>query len=207
VLEIVQSGGWLMVPILLCSVIAAAICVERIWTLQRSRIAPQNLLAQVWTALRGRDMGQDKLAELRASSPLGVVLAAGVANARRGREVMKEAMEEAAAQVTHDLERYLTALGVIASISPLLGLLGTVVGMIEVFTALMLEGTGNASVLAGGISQALITTAAGLSVAIPAIMCHRFLQRRVDELVMTMEQEAVKLVDILQGQVEDEPRL
>jgi biopolymer transport protein ExbB len=135
------------------------------------------------------------------------VLAAGVANARRGREVMKEAMEEAAAQVTHDLERYLTALGVIASISPLLGLLGTVVGMIEVFTALMLEGTGNASVLAGGISQALITTAAGLSVAIPAIMCHRFLQRRVDELVMTMEQEAVKLVDILQGQVEDEPRL
>jgi biopolymer transport protein ExbB len=207
VLEIVQSGGWLMVPILLCSVIAAAICVERIWTLQRSRIAPQNLLAQVWTALRGRDMGQDKLAELRASSPLGVVLAAGVANARRGREVMKEAMEEAAAQVTHDLERYLTALGVIASISPLLGLLGTVVGMIEVFTALMLEGTGNASVLAGGISQALITTAAGLSVAIPAIMCHRFLQRRVDELVMTLEQEAVKLVDILQGQVEDEPRL
>ena len=206
-LEIVQSGGWLMVPILLCSVIAAAICVERIWTLQRSRIAPQNLLAQVWTALRGRAMGQDKLAELRASSPLGVVLAAGVANARRGREVMKEAMEEAAAQVTHDLERYLTALGVIASISPLLGLLGTVVGMIEVFTALMLEGTGNASVLAGGISQALITTAAGLSVAIPAIMCHRFLQRRVDELVMTMEQEAVKLVDILQGQVEDEPRL
>jgi len=207
VLEIVQSGGWLMVPILLCSVVAAAICVERVWTLQRSRIAPQNLLAQVWTALRGRDLGPDKLVELRGSSPLGVVLAAGIANAGRGREVIKEAMEEAAAQVTHDLERYLTSLGVIASISPLLGLLGTVVGMIEVFTALMLEGSGNASVLAGGISQALITTAAGLSVAIPSIMCHRFFQRRVDELVMTMEQEAVKLVDILQGEVESEPRL
>lgn len=206
-LEIVQSGGWLMVPILLCSVIAAAICVERVWTLQRSRIVPEQLLAQVWTALRGRDMGPDKLSELRASSPLGTVLAAGVANARRGREVMKEAMEEAAAQVTHDLERYLTSLGVIASIAPLLGLLGTVVGMIQVFTALMLEGSGNPGVLAGGISQALITTAAGLTVAIPAIMCHRFLQRRVDELMIAMEQEALKLVEILQGELEDEPRL
>jgi biopolymer transport protein ExbB len=196
-----------MVPILLCSVIAAAIAVERVWSLQRARIAPQNLLAQVWSALRGRDMGADKLAELRASSPLGLVLAAGLANAARGREVMKEAMEEAAAQVTHDLERYLTSLGVIASISPLLGLLGTVVGMIQVFTALMIEGAGNASVLAGGISQALITTAAGLSVAIPSLMCHRFLQRRIDDLVMTMEQEAVKLVDIVQGELGDDPRL
>lgn len=206
-LEIVQSGGWLMVPILLCSVIAAAICLERVWSLQRSRITPQNLLSQVWTALRNRELGADKLAELRASSPLGAVLAAGVANARRGREVMKEAMEEAAAQVTHDLERYLTTLGVIASIAPLLGLLGTVVGMIQVFNALMIEGAGNPGVLAGGISTALITTAAGLSVAIPALMCHRFFQRRIDDLVITMEQEAVKLVEMLQGQIEDEPRL
>lgn len=206
-LEIVQSGGWLMVPILLCSVIAAAISVERIWTLQRARITPKNLLAQVWTALKNHDMDAAKVRELRASSPLGQVLAAGIANARRNRDVMKEAMEEAAAQVTHDLERYLTSLGVIASISPLLGLLGTVVGMIKVFTALMLEGAGNANVLAGGISQALITTAAGLSVAIPALMCHRFFLRRVDELVITMEQEAAKLVEILQGEFEDEPRL
>jgi biopolymer transport protein ExbB len=135
------------------------------------------------------------------------VLAAGVANAKRGREVMKEAMEEAGAQVSHDLERYLTSLGVIASISPLIGLLGTVVGMIKVFTALMLEGAGNANVLAGGISQALITTAAGLSVAIPALMFHRFLLRRVDELMITMGQEAVKLVEIMQGDAEEEPRL
>jgi biopolymer transport protein ExbB len=138
---------------------------------------------------------------------MGQILAAGVVNAKRGRDVMKEAMEEAASQVSHDLERYLTSLGIIASISPLLGLLGTVVGMIKVFTALMLEGAGNANVLAGGISQALITTAAGLSIAIPALIFHRFFLRRIDELVITMEQEAGKLVEILQGDREEEPRL
>lgn len=206
-LEFVQSGGWLMVPILLCSIVAAAISVERLWTLQRSRITPKNLLAQVWTALKNNEMDAARLRELRASSPLGEVLAAGLANAKRGREVMKEAMEEVASQVSHDLERYLTSLGVIASISPLLGLLGTVVGMIKVFTALMLEGAGNANVLAGGISQALVTTAAGLTVAIPALMFHRFFLRRVDELVVIMEQEAVKLVEMMQGGQEEEPRL
>jgi biopolymer transport protein ExbB len=207
VLEIVQSGGWLMVPILLCSIVAAAICVERLWTLQRSRIVPKNLLSQIWSAVKTEDLDAQKLRELRANSPLGQVLAAGVANAKRGREVMKEAMEEAASQVSHDLERYLTSLGIIASVSPLLGLLGTVVGMIKVFTALMLEGAGNANVLAGGISQALITTAAGLSVAIPALIFHRFFLRRIDELIVTMEQEAGKLVEILQGDRLEEPRL
>lgn len=206
-LEIVQSGGWLMVPILLCSIIAAAISVERLWTLQRARITPKNLLSQVWAALKNNEMDSQRLRDLRASSPLGQVLAAGIGNSRRGREVMKEAMEEVASQVSHDLERYLTSLGVIASISPLLGLLGTVVGMIKVFTALMLEGAGNANVLAGGISQALITTAAGLSVAIPALMFHRFFQRRVDELMVIMEQEGVKLVEMIQGGAEEEPRL
>lgn len=196
-----------MVPILLCSIVAAAICVERLWTLQRSRIVPKNLLSQIWSAVKTEELDGPKLRELRANSPLGQVLAAGVANAKRGREVMKEAMEESASQVSHDMERYLTSLGIIASISPLLGLLGTVVGMIKVFTALMLEGAGNANVLAGGISQALITTAAGLSVAIPALIFHRFFLRRIDELVVTMEQEAAKLVDILQGDRDEEPRL
>ncbi|MGD8833274.1 MAG: MotA/TolQ/ExbB proton channel family protein, partial [Pseudomonadales bacterium] len=163
--------------------------------------------AQIWSALKTEDLDAQKLRELRANSPLGQVLAAGVANAKRGREVMKEAMEEAASQVSHDMERYLTSLGIIASISPLLGLLGTVVGMIKVFTALMLEGAGNANVLAGGISQALITTAAGLSVAIPALIFHRFFLRRIDELIVTMEQEAGKLVEILQGDRDEEPRL
>lgn len=206
-LEIFQSGGWLMVPILLCSIVAAAICVERMWSLQRSRIVPKNLLAQIWSALKTSDLDSQKLRELRANSPLGQILAAGIANSRRSREIMKEAMEEAASQVSHDLQRYLTTLGIIASISPLLGLLGTVVGMIQVFTALMLEGAGNANVLAGGISQALITTAAGLSVAIPALMFHRFFLRRVDELMISMEQEAVKLAEILQGDTTEEPRL
>lgn len=206
-LEIVQSGGWLMVPILLCSILAAAISVERFWTLQRTRITPKNLLAQVWSSLKADDMDTQKLRDLRSNSPLGQVLAAGIANAKRSRDIIKEAMEEAAGQVGHDLERYLTSLGIIASISPLIGLLGTVVGMIKVFTALMLEGAGNANVLAGGISQALITTAAGLSVAIPALIFHRFFLRRVEELVVTMEQEAGKLVDILQGDKEEEPRL
>jgi len=207
VLEIVQSGGWLMVPILLCSIVAAAISVERLWTLQRSRITPKNLLAQVWGAIKTDDVDSQRLRELRAASPLGQVFAAGISNAKRGRDIMKEAMEEAAGQVSHSLERYLTSLGIIASVSPLLGLLGTVVGMIKVFTALMLEGAGNANVLAGGISQALITTAAGLSVAIPALIFHRFFMRRVDELVINMEQEASKLVDIMHGGDSEDPRL
>jgi biopolymer transport protein ExbB len=206
VLEIIQSGGWLMVPILLCSVVAAAICVERLWSLQRSRIVPRNLLAQIGSAIKSTDLDSQKLRELRANSPLGQVLAAGIGNARRSRAIMKEAMEEVATQVSHDLERYLTTLGIIASISPLIGLLGTVVGMIQVFTALMLEGAGNANVLAGGISQALITTAAGLSVAIPALIFHRFFLRRVDELMVNMEQEASKLVDIVQGDQREETR-
>ena len=205
-LDIVQSGGWLMVPILLCSIVAAAISVERLWSLQRSRITPKNLLAEVWSANKKREPDPQQIRELRASSPLGQVFAAGISNAKRGREIMKEAMEEAAGQVSHDLERYLTALGIIASIAPLIGLLGTVVGMIQVFSVMLLEGAGNANVLAGGISKALITTAAGLSVAIPALIFHRFFHRRVDELMISMEQEASKLVDIMHGGQED-PRL
>ncbi len=198
-LEIIQAGGWLMVPILLCSVVAAAICVERLWTLQRSRVLPKNLLAQTWTALKQEEFDQQKTRDLRAGSPLGHVFASGISNAKRGREIMKEAMEEATNQVNQDLERYLTALGIIASIAPLLGLLGTVVGMIDVFDNLMREGSGNANLLAGGISTALITTASGLSVAIPALMFHRFFLRRVDELVVEVEHESTKLMDMVHG--------
>ncbi|TDJ41042.1 MAG: MotA/TolQ/ExbB proton channel family protein [Gammaproteobacteria bacterium] len=205
-LEMVQAGGWLMVPILLCSVIAAAICVERIWTLQITRVAPRNLLAQVWAQVKKSEIDPQKLRDIRSASPLGQIFAAGIGNARHGREIMKESMEEAADAVMHELERYLTPLGTIASISPLLGLLGTVVGMIKVFTVLMLEGAGNANVLAGGISQALITTAAGLGIAIPALMFHRYFVRRVDDLVVTMEQESSKFVEIMHGERELEPR-
>jgi biopolymer transport protein ExbB len=200
VLEIIQAGGWLMVPILLCSVVAAAISVERWWSLQRGRILPKNLLAQTWAAAKKDEFDQQKVRELRTHSPLGQVFAAGVVNIRRGREIMKESMEEATIQVNHDLERYLTALGIIASIAPLLGLLGTVVGMIDVFDSLISEGAGNANVLAGGISTALITTAAGLSIAIPALAFHRFFLRRVDELIVDVENEARKFVDMSHGQ-------
>ncbi|MEX0941769.1 MAG: MotA/TolQ/ExbB proton channel family protein [Pseudomonadales bacterium] len=198
--ELVQAGGWLMFPIILCSIIAAAICVERFWTLRQNQIVPRNLLAQVWNTIKSNEMDNRKLRELRAGSPLGEILAAGIANHRRGREQMKESIEEAAGHVVHELERYLNTLGTIAAVTPLLGLLGTVIGMIEVFSAIRLEGTGNAQVLAGGISQALITTAAGLTVAIPSLFLHRFFQRRVDELVISMEQEALKLVEVLNSE-------
>lgn len=196
-LEIITSGGWLMFPIVFCSVAVIAISAERYWTLNPSKIAPRHQLGKVWQLIQSNGMDSEKLKSLRHSSPLGRLLAAGLSNARHGRDVMKDSIEEAASQVVHDLERFIGALGTIAAIAPLLGLLGTVIGMIKVFTELKLSGAGNPQVLAGGISEALITTAAGLTVAIPAMMAHRFFVRRVDTLVVTMEQEAVKLVDAL----------
>ena len=188
-----------MLPIMLASVIAMAIIFERLWTLRPTRIAPKNTLSQVWKWIKNNELDSRRLDKLRAGSPLGEILAAGISNARNGREIMKESIEEQAGKVIHDLEKYLNTLGTIAAIAPLLGLLGTVIGMIDVFTVIMLEGTGNAGVLAGGISKALITTAAGLTVAIPSLIFHRLFSRRVDELVVTMEQEAIKLVEVLQG--------
>lgn len=199
-LEIIMAGGWLMVPIIACSIAVIAITVERFWTLSPNKIAPRHQLGQVWNLIQNNRMDSAALKELRSSSPLGRILAAGLSNSRHGREIMKDSIEEAASQVIHDMERFLTILGVVAAITPLLGLLGTVIGMIEVFNEIMLQGTGNANVLAGGISQALITTAAGLTVAIPAMISHRFFLRRMDALVVTMEQEAVKLVDALHSE-------
>lgn len=198
--DIIVSGGWLMLPIILCSIAVIAITVERFWSLNPAKIAPRNQLGEVWNLIQNNQMDSEKLKELRRSSPLGRILAAGLSNSRHGRDVMKDSIEEAASQVIHDMERFLAPLGTIAAITPLLGLLGTVFGMITVFNAIMMEGTGNAGVLAGGISQALITTAAGLSVAIPAMISHRFFLRRMDSLVVTMEQEAVKLVDALHNE-------
>ncbi len=195
--EIVRAGGWLMLPIILCSIIAIAIIIERFWTLSAARIAPKYVLAQVWTWLKNNQLDSSKLRELRLSSPLGQILAAGLLNSKYGREPMLESIEQAAAQVVHDMERYLNTLGTIAAITPLLGLLGTVFGMIQVFNEIMLQGTGNANALAGGISVALITTAAGLIVAIPTFMFHRYFTRKVDSLVLNLEQESIKLVDAL----------
>src|SRR5690606_30609784 len=191
--------GWMMLPIILCSIAAAGIVAERLWTLRASRVTPPQLLSQVWRWMKDKKLNNQKLKELREHSPLGEILAAGLANSKHGREIMKECIQEAAARVIHDLERYLTALGTIAAIAPLLGLLGTVLGMIEIFSAFMGSGMANAPQLASGIATALITTAAGLFVAIPALFFHRYLTRRVDELVIGMEQEAIKLVEVVQG--------
>lgn len=195
--ELVRSGGWMMLPIILCSIVAIAIVIERFWTLNPSRIAPRNALADVWGKLRHNQLDAAQLRELRMSSPLGQILAAGLVNAKSGRGIMTESIEQAASHVVHDMERYLSTLGTIAAITPLLGLLGTVFGMIQVFSDIMSLGTGNANVLAGGISQALITTAAGLCVGIPALMFYRMFLRRVESLVVELERESIKLVDAL----------
>ena len=197
--EIIKSGGWVMLPIILCSIAALAIVVERFWSLQKKRIVPPNLVSQVWQWAKAGVLDVKRVQALRQSSPLGRVLAAGLVNLKHDRSVMKEAIEEAGRHVAHDLNRYLTTLGSIAAISPLLGLLGTVFGMIKMFAAVNLHGAGNPQELAGGIGQALITTAAGLCVAIPAVLCHRLLHGKVDALVIDMEQEAIKMVEVLHG--------
>ncbi len=200
--ELVTAGGWLMVPIILCSVVAVAIIVERFWALKQEKVVPGNLVAQVWQLHKNQELTNDRLSLLRDSSPLGRILAAGLVNMQHEREVMKEAIEETGRQVVIELERFLNTLGTIASITPLLGLLGTVIGMIKVFAAITEQGVGNPTVLAGGISEALITTAAGLSVAIPSLMFYRYFRGRVDMLVIKMEEESLKLVEVIHGERE-----
>jgi len=204
VLELIKAGGLLMWPILACSVISLAIIIERFWSLQQKRIAPKHLVAQVWQWAKVGHLDNKRIQNLRISSPLGRILAAGLVNRSHEREVMKESIEEIGRQVAHSLDRFLNTLGTIASISPLLGLLGTVIGMIKVFAVITTRGVGDASILAGGISEALLTTAAGLSVAIPTLMFHRYFRGKVNDLVMTMEQEALKMVEVMQGLREDE---
>ncbi|MCP4042302.1 MAG: MotA/TolQ/ExbB proton channel family protein [Gammaproteobacteria bacterium] len=201
-LELIKSGGWLMLPILLCSVVAMAIIVERFWTLRRKRIVPKGLVVQVWKLAKEKKLDKRHIHVLREGSPLGRILAAGLVNMRHEREIMKESIEDTGRHVVHDLQRFLNTLGTIASITPLLGLLGTVIGMIKVFAVITTQGIGDAGILAGGISEALITTATGLAVAIPSLMFHRYFRGRVDELVITMEQEALKMVEVLHGERE-----
>lgn len=196
--EIVTAGGWLMVPIVMCSVVALAIVGERFFTLRAEKVLPGNLVADVWRMASTRQLTDAKVREIQSASPLGRVLAAGLLNRSHDREIMKASIEEVGGHVAHELERYLNALGTIAAVTPLLGLLGTVVGMISVFTNITTVGVGNPAQLAGGISQALITTAGGLTVAIPALMFYRYFRGKVDGLVVDMEKESLKLVDVLQ---------
>lgn len=195
----IKAGGLLMWPIMLCSVISMAIIAERFWSLQKKRIVPKNLVVQVWQWQKVGHLNAKRVHDLRLGSPLGRILAAGLVNRHREREVMKESIEEVGRHVAHELERFLNTLGTIASISPLLGLLGTVIGMIKVFAVITSHGVGDPSILAEGISEALVTTAAGLSVAIPTLMFYRYFRGRVNEYVINMEQEALKLVEVMCG--------
>jgi biopolymer transport protein ExbB len=205
VLELVKAGGWLMLPIIACSIVALAIIIERLWSLQVRRVLPKNLVAQVWRWDKIHQLNDEHLKELQASSPLGSVLAAGIANRKQNREVMKESIEDTGRHVVHELEHYLNTLGTIAAITPLLGLLGTVIGMIKVFATITTMGVGNPGALAGGISEALITTAAGMSVAIPTLMFYRYFRGKVRMLVLRMEQEAMGMVEIMHGQRRQQP--
>ncbi len=201
--ELVKSGGWLMLPIIACSIAALGIVIERFWSLQRKKVMPDYLMKQILQLHKDKKLNLADIKKLKSSSPLGRILAAGLINRNHDKDVMKEAIEEVGRQVVHELERYLNTLGTIASISPLLGLLGTVIGMIKVFSVIVTAGVGDPGVLAGGISEALITTAAGLSVAIPSLMFHRYFSGLIDQLVIGMEEQALKLVELIHGQRED----
>ena len=198
--ELVKAGGWLMLPIIVCSVVALAIIVERLWSLQMRRVLPKHLVAQVWRWEKVHQLNDENLRDLQASSPLGSILAAGILNRYQSRDIMKESIEDTGRHIVHELERYLNSLGTIAAITPLLGLLGTVIGMIKVFATITTQGVGNPGALAGGISEALLTTAAGMSVAIPTLMFFRYFRGRVRMLVLRMEQEAMTMIEIMHGQ-------
>lgn len=199
VLAIIEAAGWPIWPIIAASIIALGIIGERAWSLRRNFVAPRDLLERVVADYRAQGVNQEMLDRLAAESLLGRVFAAGLANVRSSREVMKEAIEEAGRAAAHELGRFLTPLGTIASIAPIMGLLGTVIGMIEIFGSQSPSGNSPAQ-LAHGISVALYNTAFGLIVAIPAMIFYRQFRSRADALVVEMEQQAVKLVEIVHGE-------
>lgn len=204
-LELFKAGGLLMLPLFICSVIAIAIIAERFWSLRTKRIAPEGLVKQIWQWLRYNQIDGQRIKTIQKESALGQVLAAGLINRNHSREITKESIEDVGRHVTQSLERNLNTLGTIAAISPLLGLLGTVVGMIKVFAVITTEGVGNPETLAGGISEALITTAAGLVIAIPSLIFYRYFRGKINQLVVDMEEQALKLVEILHGEREYNP--
>jgi len=197
--EIVRAGGWMMGPIILFSVVAAAIILERLWTLQDRRVIPSDLTRRVWQLVEAGQVNDQVIEALRQNSALGKVLAAGLANRHRSREAMMERLEDAGRHVVHELERFLNTLGTIAGVSPLLGLLGTVGGIIKSFNAITAGGMGDPRLLSGGIAQALVTTAAGLMVAIPSLIAYRYLRGRVDRIVIEIEKDAIQLADALES--------
>lgn len=197
--EYLVKGGVLMVPILLCSVVALAVFFERAWTLRGSRNVPRDLLRRAEEMVRRGQLEEAMALCRRSRSPMGTVILAALKNAGLGREAVKEAVQEVGRRESAHLERYVGILGTVANVSPLLGLLGTVSGMIKAFTVISVQGVGNPASLAGGISEALITTAAGLTVAIPAFVAYRYFLGKVDRLVLALEQHAIHFVDLVKS--------
>lgn len=198
-LTIIEAAGWPIWPIIFASIVALGIIVERLWSLRQGQVAPNGLLQSVAQEFRQKGVSAETLNRLAQGTPLGQVFAAGLKNAKNSREVMKEAIEEAGRATTVELERFLTTLGTIASISPLLGLFGTVIGMVEIFGSQTSTGSSPA-VLAHGISVALYNTAFGLIVAIPSMIFYRYFRNKVETLVVEMEIQAIKLVEVVHGE-------
>jgi len=199
VLELVKAGGWPMIPLLMLSALALALIVERGWTLRRSRVMPAKLGDEVraWAARGNLDPAH--IESLRQTSPLGTLLAAVLDMRSRSREVMRERVEDVGRHLVHRMERYLNTLGTIAAAGPLMGLFGTVVGMIQMFLGILDYGIGDVNQLAGGIGKALVCTAAGMIVAIPALIAHRWFRGRIGEYIIDMEHEAIALMDVVES--------
>jgi biopolymer transport protein ExbB len=197
--EIVRAGGPLMWPIIVCSIGAAAIILERLWTLQDRRVLPPELTHKVWQLVETNQVNEKVISALEQNSPLGKLLASGLANRHRPREIMMERLEDTGRHVVHELERFLNTLGTIAGVCPLLGLLGTVTGIIRAFNAIQAGGMGDPRALSGGIAEALIATAAGLCVAIPALISYRYLRGRVDRIVIEREKNAIRIADAVEA--------
>jgi biopolymer transport protein ExbB len=197
--EIVRAGGLMMWPIILCSVVAAAIVLERLWTLQERRVLPPELTRRVWQLIEGNQITEPMIHALEQNSPLGKLLAVGLLNRHRPRTMLMERLEDTGRHVVHELERYLNTLGTIAGVSPLLGLLGTVTGIIKAFNAIEAGGAGDPRALSGGIAEALVATAAGLCVAIPSLFAYRYLRGRVERIVIAMEKDSIRLADAVEA--------
>ncbi len=205
--DLIKAGGWLMVPLVACSLVAATLVAERLLALRRARVLPRRLVVILRRWAEQGAVHPADLATLPTASPLGRIVATGLANRHRPRALLRERIEDSGRHVVHELERFLSTLGTIAAISPLLGLLGTVTGMIKVFEVVAVQGNSNFSLLSTGIAEALVTTAAGLTVAIPSLLFYRYFQRRIDELVVDIEQETLELIDLLDAETGTEPSL
>lgn len=197
--EIILAAGWPIWPLVIASVIAVAIIGERSFALRENIVSPKNLLPELQAWLAKGGITKDTITRLEQHSMLGRVFATALANAKNSREVTKESIEETARAVAHQMEKYLSTLGTIATVSPLLGLLGTVIGMVELFGAFTTQGHDVAQ-FARGISVALYNTAAGIVVAVPAMIAYRYFRTKVDALLIEMEQQAIKLVEIIHGE-------